>query len=195
MALHSRDVILWENRNRNVPDNVWCKISVDGTDFKVDEPFPFDPRWKSPKFKGGALTYEVGISIYAGDIVWVSGPYRGAKHDVAMFRDKLKLMLDDDELVETDLGYKDPSCRNKDDYVDEEEKFEKQRIRARHETCNHRFKVWGILKQQYRHDIEEHGLVFRAIACIVQMEIDDGGVLFGCTTTTRKLPRGTYTLG
>ena len=193
IALHSKEVILWEKRNRNVPEDVWCRVSVDGTDFMIYEPHPFDKKWKSPKFKGGGLSYEVAISISSGDIVWVHGPFRGAKHDITMLGEALKHKLDEGEMVEADLGYKgEPDkIKVKHDWVDVPEMIEKQRIRARHETCNHRFKVWGILKQQFRHNIESHGLVFRAIACIVQMGIDDGDVMFGCTTVTRK-KKGMY---
>ena len=187
IAVYSKKVILWEKRNRNVPDNVWCRASVDGTDFMTCEPFPFDKKWKSPKFKGGGLSYEVAISIYAGDIVWIYGPCRGAKHDITMFRDALKDMLDEGEMVEADRGYRgDDKVRTPDDFEDIFEMGDKNRIRARHESCNHRFKVWGILKQQYRHNTESHGVVFRAIAAITQMGTDDSDCLFACTTTKTK---------
>ena len=52
------------------------------------------------------------------------------------------------------------------------------RVRSRHETINGRFKVWGILREEYRHDIERHGEVFRAVAIITQLAIDDGSPLF-----------------
>ena len=52
------------------------------------------------------------------------------------------------------------------------------RVRSRHETINGRFKNWGILSQTYRHDISRHGDVFRAIAIITQLAIDNGSPLF-----------------
>ena len=64
---------------------------------------------------------------------------------------------------------------------------EKQRIRARHETVNRRFKTWGILKNQYHHNIQEHELVFRAVVVMVQLSIDNGNCLFGCETETTKI--------
>lgn len=43
---------------------------------------------------------------------------------------------------------------------------------------NGRFKFWEILKQPLRHDILEHGQIFRAIAVIIQLGIDEGDKLF-----------------
>jgi hypothetical protein len=187
------DIIRWEKRNRNVLDrNIWCKVSVDGTDFRIGEPMPFDRRWKSPKAAGASVKYEVAISIYSGDIVWIYGPHVGSKHDLAIFREKLKDMLDENEMVEADAGYayrgaaSDGIIRSRDDYNTKEEKQEKSEVRARHETCNRRFKVWGILKQQFRNDRKKHQLVFYAIAVMTQMSIDNGDVLFGCEPLTEK---------
>jgi len=196
-AIASRhvEIIDWNKRNRNVPDDVWCRVSVDGTDFQIGEPVPFDKRWKSPKAKGGAVKYEVAISIYSGDIVWIYGPHRGSKHDYAIFKEKLKALLDAEEAVETDAGYgyhgvsHDDNIRSRDDFQSDEERREKSDLRARHETCNRRFKQWGILKQQFRNDKMKHVLVFYAIAVMTQMSIDNGNVLFGCEPKTKKEAR------
>ena len=52
-----------------------CKITVDGTDFRIQEPSPFDPKWYSHKFRGPGLRYEIGVCIKTGWIVWVNGPF------------------------------------------------------------------------------------------------------------------------
>ncbi len=52
------------------------------------------------------------------------------------------------------------------------------RVWSRHETVNGQFKNWEILKSMYRHDLMEHGDVFRAIAVITQLSIDAGERLF-----------------
>ena len=51
-------------------------------------------------------------------------------------------------------------------------------VRSRPETLNGRFKFWEILKQPFRHNIVEHGEVFRAIALVIQLGIDEGDKLF-----------------
>lgn len=199
--LHEK-VILWENRLRNAPSaDVWCLVTVDGTDFMVGEPTPFDTKHKSPKQKGAAVKYEVAISIYSGDIVWIYGPHVGGKHDITIFKELLRKMLAVGEMIETDAGYgaaglcvgTDGFVRSRDDFLTPEEKREKSELRARHETCNHRFKSWGILKQQFRNDRKKHGHVFYAIAVLTQLQINNGSVLFACEPThLLKKVKGEY---
>ena len=52
--------------------------------------------------------------------------------------------------------------------------FMQQRVRNRKETTNNRFKTFGILRQIYRHHIPSHGEVFRAVAVMKQLSINDG---------------------
>jgi hypothetical protein len=183
------DVIHWTRRYRNVPRdrNVWSLITVDGTDFGIEEPLPFSKQWKSPKGKGAAVKYEVAISIYSGDIVWIYGPHEGSKHDYKILKEMLMKMLEEGEMVEADAGYglpgrggiaNDGVVRSKNDYHSEEEMREKSILRARHETANHRFKTWSILKQDFRNKKELHMYAFYAIAVMTQMSIDNGNVLF-----------------
>ena len=119
LANESATIICWEKRKRNLPDSAICSVSVDGTDFKVQEPSPFNPKMKSHKFNGSALKYEVAISIFSGDIVWVYGPHEGSKHDITIFRESLKGILEDGEMVEADQGYRgeEDFIRVKDDYI------------------------------------------------------------------------------
>ena len=136
MADQSHRLIRWEKRNRNVPEGVWCRVSVDGTDFSIEEPFPLKKNFKSHKFPGAALKYEIAISIYSGDIVWVYGPHRGGKNDITIFKERLMLLLEAGEMVETDRGYKGCSdfVRMPDDCETKAEYKEKSQIRSRHET-------------------------------------------------------------
>jgi hypothetical protein len=43
---------------------------------------------------------------------------------------------------------------------------------------NGQLKFWEILKQTYWHEVVTHGDVFRAVAVIVQLEIDNDQKLF-----------------
>ena len=59
-SFFSRLQINWDKRLLSLPvDNCW--ISLDGTDFRIQEPTPFDPKWFSHKFKGPGLRYEIGV--------------------------------------------------------------------------------------------------------------------------------------
>lgn len=158
-------------------------VTVDGTDFKIQEPTPFSPMWWSHKFNGAGLRYEVAVSIKGGDIVWTNGPYAcGSWPDISIFREKLITMLLPGEMVEADRGYRgEPTkIRTPVDAATDEEKAMKSRARACQETANKRFKQFNILKHTFRHDLKKHKMVFEAIATITQLSFEHGEPLFGC---------------
>jgi DDE superfamily endonuclease len=179
---------LWENRLEDDVDND-CLVSVDGTDFKIQEPQLFNPAWYSHKFNGPGVRYEVGLAIRTGHIVWINGPFPcGDYSDVTIFRLGLAHYLDVGERVEADKGYRadDPkliktpagmssavSSVHGDSTVDMQAK-----VRARHETVNKRFKQFNILNDEYRHDLEMHGDVFRAVAVITELSLQLGEPLY-----------------
>lgn len=47
-------------------NNRFSTVTVDGTDFRINEPTDFSTKWFSHKFKGPGLRYEVAISIKGG---------------------------------------------------------------------------------------------------------------------------------
>ncbi len=129
------------------------------------------------------LRYEVGLNILTGDICWTNGPYApGRYNDLQIFEDDLIHWLDDGERVEADDGYRGQAplkvkCPGMIG-ADPEKRMMKTRLRARHETCNKRFKQWGILSQVYRHDFVDHHYVFHAIAVLTQLAFETGEPLF-----------------
>ena len=94
------------------------------------------------------------------------------------FCDSLISHLGDAERVEADDGYigeapKHVKCPKS--FTNKAEmEFMQQRVRNRKETTNNRFKTFGILRQIYRHHIPSHGEVFRAVAVMKQLSINDG---------------------
>lgn len=190
--------IRWENRKRGAKGSI-CMVTVDGTDFRVKLVKGFWKKYWSHKFHSPGLRYEVAISIAMGEIVHINGPFPcGEYNDIKIFRmglkKKLKLGV---ERVEADDGYMGERFfveRPKDGCMHHKiqgfglnqpcpgcmQHFSKQRIRSRQETCNKRFKQWGILNQRYRHDLKFHGSVFTAIATITQIDIRSGKGLFYC---------------
>ena len=156
-------------------------MNVDGTDFKIAEQ---GPSFSSHKYaKKSALRYEVATCIQTGAIVWVNGPFEaGMWPDISIFRCALKSMLAQRERVEADDGYigeaplhvKCPKM-----FADQTETERMQSIvRQRHETVNKRFKQFGVLRDRYRHDLRKHGDVFRAVAVLTQLALDNGEPLF-----------------
>lgn len=159
-------------------------MTVDGTDFRIYEPKPFNKRWYCSKFNGPGLRYELAVCIQTGDIVWINGPYPcGSYPDLKIFRLKLKNMLLPGEMVEADLGYRGErnTVRTPNDFVSMSDKKAKTRARSRHETINGRLKNWGCLKQRFRHPLGKHKIVFSAVAVITQLDFENDAPPFQCS--------------
>ena len=163
-------------------------MSVDGTDFRINEPKPFSRKWFSHKFRGAGLRYEVAVAIQSGHIVWTNGPFPAGTPDLKIFRQDLKKQLKNGERVEADKGYRGEPTK-----IDlpqenigglQSQMLVKKKVRARHETVNARFKEWGALKNKFRHKISRHRSVFRAIAVLTQLKIENGYPLFQVDYTT-----------
>ena len=158
-------------------------MTVDGTDFKIQQPQPFCTRWYSHKFKGPGVRYEVALSIVGGDIVWTNGPFPcGPWPDLSIFRAGLMNKLRQGEKVEADKGYPGQAdkVRMPRDFDNLDDKMKKQRARSRQETVNRRFKQFKILKHEFRHNLKDHQRVFRAVVLLTQLSIKNGEVLFAC---------------
>lgn len=180
MAQLSFDVIRWENRFLNRPRFWTILTSVDGTDFRIEEPTPFDPKWYSHKFKGPGVRYEVVIGIHNKYIVSINGPYPcGAWPDLKIARHDLIKKLIPGERIEADNGYSgEPSHLSiAMDNNNGSRHVMKADIRARHENVNSRFKKWDMLNDKFRYDLDKHGNVFGAVAVITQLEIENGGII------------------
>ena len=118
------------------------------------------------------------MCIQTGQIVWVNDPFPcGTWSDINIFRSGLKHMLEPGEKAEADNGYKgEPhhialpgGVNNRDQTI----------ARARHETVNRRFKQFGCLERVFRHNLEKHSSVFRAVAVITELSLENGQPLFG----------------
>ena len=82
-------------------------MSVDGTDFRIEESTPWSSSWFSHKFKEAAVRYEVAVSIESEDIVDINGTFQAGNWPyISIFRDGLIGMLDEGERVEVDDGYR-----------------------------------------------------------------------------------------
>ncbi len=177
--------VIFESRldTHDVGNN--CLMSIDGTEFKIEQKGAAKKgnAFGSHKYAGKpALRYELGIDIFAGNLVWVGGPYpAGTWPDIKIFMHKLAHLLEPGERVKAGNGYVGHAdkikCPNND--CNPKENLAMQAcVRSRHETFNARLKFWGILGQTYRHDIMRHGSVFYACAIISQLAIENGKPLF-----------------
>lgn len=172
--------INWQNRFMEDRGKT-CKVTVDGTDFRIQQQHPFSKKWYSYKFRGPAVRYEVAVCIQTGEIVWINGPYPpGRWNDVTIFKHKLIHLLSPGEKVEADDGYRGypNKIRTPGMFFSQSDLRSKSRARGRHETVNKRFKQWGCLKQVFRHGVNDHYLVFASVAVCTQLCIENGEPLF-----------------
>ena len=163
-------------------------VSVDGVDFQIVEPYPYEKewskRWYSHKFEGPGLRNEICVSIIHGDIVWCNGPFApGDWSDWKIFKDGgLLSHLDENERVEADDGYLagDPEfCKTKSSFYRPEIGQDiRNTVRARQETANKRVKQFGACSSIFRHDIRKHELIVKAAVVLTQLAIDNGEKLF-----------------
>lgn len=162
----------WENRFKN-SETTNMHVSLDGTDFKIYEPSPFNTKWFSHKFKGPGIRYEIGVSIGGGDIVWASGGLPcGEWPDLKIAKDHYIHYVASNEMTLADKGYR---CHQ---YFKQPATSSKKRILARHETLNGRLKQFKALGGRYRHKLRKHPKIFHAIINIVQISIENGEKLF-----------------
>lgn len=101
--------------------------------------------------------------------------------DITIFRAKLLAWLMPGEKVEADDGYKGEPLfiHTPSSHIDSgnmDALVQAADARGRHETVNRRFKQFGCLHQVYRHGIDNHGSVFRAVATITQLGLEHGGM-------------------
>ena len=80
------------------------------------------------------------------------------------------------------MGYKGDlgTLRQPHVFVSKSGRKAKELSRVRHETNNRRMKQFCILSSTYRHDVDKHRMIFRAVAVLTQIYFDCGGPPFLC---------------
>lgn len=91
IASLKKDKIVWPE-SLNDPNSEIFIVSVDGTDCKIwEKKHPLmnkNSKLCSHKFKSAGLKYEIALSVYESKCVWISGPFRCGKGDLAIFQGK-----------------------------------------------------------------------------------------------------------
>jgi len=117
----------------------------------------------------------VAINIQNGWIVWVNGPYPAGAYSDSRIAVDCGLLdnLQPGETVVVDRGYKghDDVFQRPTGQHTALEKM-KSESRAQHESINRMFKEWNILKGHFKYPLNKHGIVFGAVANIVQLCIE-----------------------
>lgn len=101
-------LVEWENRFLLAPRDANIFVSIDGTDFRIQEQSLFYPKWYSHKFHGPGLRYELGICIRTGYIVLACGVLPcGEWSDLRLARHACVLGIREGEKAIADQGYRD----------------------------------------------------------------------------------------
>ena len=157
--------------------------SIDGTHCPIQEPtkgLPWNknPKFMSYKFHGAALSYEVAVSIYTSQLVWINGPFPAGTQDPEIFvlSNGLKNRIPAGKKVIADRAYGWKSLANvvriKNRGNTAEVRMFKRQVRARMESVFAKMKVFDILTIPFRHEQKYHGTIFEMIAVIVQYKLE-----------------------
>ena len=156
-----------------------------GTDFRVWEPkhptLPYDKGFCSHKFNKAALRYEIAISLKASRMIWISGPHKGGRSDLQIFKEQNGLCqkIRKGKKVIVDGGYRgDKKLAHPDCMETKELQNFKSRARLRQESLNGRLKKFGALEQTFKHGVKKHKFAFEAICVMVQNQMDCGSKLY-----------------
>lgn len=163
------------------------RISIDGTQFWIEEPidpdFRKNTKFFSFKFKHAGVNVEIALDLFQDRAVWINGPFVGSMHDITIFRkgglrEKLKA-------CKTIKAIADKGYRGEKKYVSTHNSLDtpevqefKKRALARHESYNKRLKNFGCLSQRFRHKFENFRMFLLAVAVTVQFQIENGSPLF-----------------
>jgi DDE superfamily endonuclease len=177
-ALEAKKIVWSDGR-----DEVFL-FSVDGVHFCINEP-QTEPssKWCSHKHKSARLAYEIGISIYNNQVVWINGPFKAAKHNKTIFcEDGIADCLLAGKKAIADRGYRGEKCAEKLSICNQQDSkglhHFKMIARACHENCNIRIKQFRILAQHFCHVYKCHKDVMEAVCILVQYDMEDNHPLF-----------------
>jgi len=178
--------VAWPDEWSNLSDTAETFVlSVDGVHFKCFEPkhpkYPKNKKMYSHKFNQAGIGYEIALSIFTNNVVWVNGPFPGSVHDKTIFNEHgLRQKMPAHSRGIADGGYR--KCRDKlstPNSLDcEEVRRFKGRARARQESFNSRIKTFKCMSECYRHDLSKHKVCFDAVVVICQYQMENGSPLF-----------------
>ena len=94
----------FKNRFMNANNPSTHYVSSDCTDFQINEPKPFTPKWFSHKFKGAGVRYLIGVCLRTGWIVYVDGGYMAGTSERTITRIGICRLLKREERIIADKG-------------------------------------------------------------------------------------------
>ena len=189
IAVLARKKIVWGDWLDSKDTEVFA-ISTDGVDFKMWErqhpDYPVDSKAMSHKFRSCGAKYIIALSVFESKCVFIEGPFRGGKGDLDMFKESglMQKMIANGKVCIADRGFwsklqHERDCFAYPDYMDSKELGNfKTRARLRQETFNRRLKHFEALSGTFANGFVKHGIALRAVAVLVQYQMDNGSPLF-----------------
>ena len=152
IAALKNEIIVWPEEWPTI-----YTVTVDGVHFISNELnhalYRIDTEAYSHKFGNAGLAYEIAISIFQQQIVWVNGPFKAGTSDKTIFQDHgLMDKIPVGKRVVADKGYRAlPEVVSYPNSLDKEAVREfKEQALARHEIFNSRLKRYKILTNRFR---------------------------------------------
>lgn len=176
-ALKSQKIV-WPN---SFSTDEWG-LTVDGTHCWIREPghpeFSYNPKTYSHKFAKAGLDYELGISLFENQLIWMNGPFEAGNNDMSVFLERgLKAKLEESNIKAIgDSGYTGyPNLISFPNSEDSEKvkKFKSQALK-RHEKFNGMIKTFDCISGHFRHSEKQFKNCFKAVCVICQylLEMD-----------------------
>ncbi|KAJ4454642.1 putative DDE superfamily endonuclease [Paratrimastix pyriformis] len=152
-----------------------CWTLLDSTSFRIERPCRHEALYFSGHHRQHELKYEAIVN-WLGRFVYLSAPYAGSSHDMAIYRaTEVNFRLDPGELILADRAYLGPAAapkvacgyRNPSTPAERELNREIGQSRILIENCFGRLKrSWRILSDRWRHSISTlHPKDGRILAC------------------------------
>jgi DDE superfamily endonuclease len=181
--------IVWK-KSIDVKDTEVFAISADGVDFKLWErqhpDYPIDTKAMSHKFKSCGAKYIIALSVFEPKCLFIEGPFRGGKGDLDMFRESglMEKMKANGKVCIADRGFRSKLAEERKvfalpDFMDSKQLSNfKSRARCRQETYNRRLKHFECLSITFTNGFAKHSIALRAVAVMVQYQMDNGSPIY-----------------
>lgn len=135
----------------------------------------------SHKFNGPGVGYQLALSLFTSDLVYLKGPSPAGEPDVTEYQAELKAMIPDGKKVIVDGGYKDKDdnkLSNTNAHDPRPLRKFKARAKSRQEQFHARIKRFESVTASFRHGMNRHKTCFESICVICQYEMELVSPLF-----------------
>jgi DDE superfamily endonuclease len=160
-------------------------LTVDGIHCVVREPSTAElsknPAYFSHKHHCAGVNYEIGLSVFTNQVMWVNGPYPAGENDITMFKHRgLREMIPEGCWSIADNGYRGllSTIRTSSSLDKHAVRVLKRRAKARHESFNGKLKNFATVRERWRHAITKHEIAFEDVCVICQYQLENGSPLY-----------------